>query len=149
GKAVRGQGASAKKIPDGVVVLGVSEAAGLDKRRLERGDRRTVRVGLRGQGGEMIHPCDELCFLRRAGFDALATGVGDAVCGFADQERLRGIGAIDKNPERIAESLDFGRRGVRVGKMQASSGGDAIRVVTHGATRGFEYRVESRAERRG
>ena len=145
-KAVGGQGAIAEKVADGVVVLIVSEAAELDEWRLERGDRRGGGVGLRSQGGEMIHPSDELCFLRRAGFDALATGVGDAVCGLADQERLRGIGAVDENPEGIAESFNFGRRGVRVGKMQARSGGDAIRVVAHGTTRGFEHRVKGRAE---
>jgi hypothetical protein len=104
-------------------------------------------AGTRQRAVSSLSPAPLRCFAGRfrqvIGHAISATSSGDPglirrppawgirFVGLRQQQGLRWIRPIHQHAERIAESFNFRRRGVRIRKVQPGAGGDTIRVMAH------------------
>ena len=117
-----------EEIGDGVVVLGVGEAA---EGGGESEDGGRGGGGGRGEGVEPSREAAESFLFGTALFDAFAAGVGESVGGVAPEE----VG-VGEGVEGTSEVRAFGR------EEEAGGGGDAVFGVAGAALRGFEDRSD-------
>ena len=118
----------AEQVADGVVVLRVGEAA-QHWLTLAAAFGNFECIGGLSVGDEVIGPGAEDGFVSAAGDDALAAGMSETRRGFVEQNRLRGIGAVDQRVEREAEAGPFLFRQFAFRNFEPGASRDAAAVV--------------------